>query len=534
MVRHLHLYTTMKRGTSSVWNRWRIVLLSGFLVGACDGSITGGSGGTDGGSNANPDAGSVTPIAVSTIAELGVPFDVNVHDLVGPEQHSAMYGKPPEIIARPDGTAIDVLWQDRSNETAPKAFLIRLEADGDDYVVTRALSVPTLDRIMGLDRDTEGNYYVATGLVESLHREITVDYPAEGEYRSGIVDLRKFNSDGDTLFTTDVDTARQATGEDPELVINPMVAASSRLAFGGGSVALVHGINTDPDSGGTRHQKALTTHFDASSGSVTKTSSMWVSHSFDERVFHDGQGFVEMHLGDAYPRSIAFSRVEPNSGTYHLFHIKGDLGANNTRTRLGNVVMLDGSVDHGPWGYLAVIATERTTGTDPVGSASRIAGSRDLALIRVRASFEANDRATMDHVEQAGVATQAVTASGDARTNYVRWLTDYHVSSPGAAHVERPKLVAIGNDRYALLWERWQLNTQNDRVEFDATYAMIIDGAGSVVQPATQITTSHLPRGDDAFAIGNSAAWITGDEATKALHVHIVSDALSYRRVIVE
>jgi len=527
----------MKRSSSFGPGRSSALLLSLCLIGACDGSITGGGGdgGTNGTDGANPaDAGSVRPIGVSTIAELGIPFDVQVNDLVGPAEHSAMYGKSPEIIARPDGTSIDVLWQDRTDDSQPKAFLVRLEADGDDYVVTRALSVPTLDRIMGLARDPQGDYYVATGLVESLHQEITVDYPAEGQYRSGIVDLRKFDSDGATLFTTDVDTARQTAGGDPELVINPMVAASSRLAFGAGTVALVHGINTDPDDGGTRHQKALTTHFSASTGDVTKTSSMWVSHSFDERVFHDGQGFIEMHLGDAYPRSIAFSRVEPSSSTYHLFHIKGDLGANNTRTRLGNVVMLDGSVDHGPWGYLAVIATERTTDTDPVGSASRIAGSRDMALIRVRAAFEANDRATMDHVDQTGTATQDVMASGNARTNHVRWLTDYHTASPGAAHVERPKLVALGSDRYALLWERWQLNSQNDRVEFDATYAMVIDGAGTVIQPATQVTTKHLPRGDDAFALDGNAAWITGDEANKALHVHIVAPDLGYRRAIVE
>ena len=57
---------------------------------------------------------------------------------------------------------------------------------------------------------------------------------------------------------------------------------------------------------------------------------MWVSHSFDQRLLWDGSGFVELHLGDAYPRSIALGRFnDQKSGTktYDLFKPKGAEGS---------------------------------------------------------------------------------------------------------------------------------------------------------------------------------------------------------------
>jgi len=97
-----------------------------------------------------------------------------------------------------------------------------------DYQLTRAFEVPMLDRIMGLARDDEGFLYVASGIVESLHEPITTEYPAPGEYRSGIVRVVKLDSKGEMLLDVDLDLARQATGTEPELLINPMVAAAGR------------------------------------------------------------------------------------------------------------------------------------------------------------------------------------------------------------------------------------------------------------------------------------------------------------------
>lgn len=460
------------------------------------------------------------PMPVGTVAELLVPFDANVEDLVGPSDWDSQYGKRPEIVPLPFGDAVDVLVQDYSMGPNGRAFVLRLEPSGDDFVLTAVLEPAMLDRIMGLARDDDDRIYVASGVDET--DTLTLESPMPGEYRSGIVRVVKHAWDGAMAFDTDLDLARQATGEAPELVINPMVAATSRMAWGGGRIALVHGINTDTDWGiEARHQKALTTHLDAASGDVVRTSSIWVSHSFDQRLFHDGTGFLELHLGDAYPRDIAFARVEPDSDTYSLLGIKGDLGWNNTYTRLGNVALID---DDPSYGYLALFATESNTMT---GGDSLTLGSRELAIVRVRRDFETTSNG--EHIDPALPDVQSVVSSGQPRDNRLRWLTDYQADSGGQTHAERPKLVKLEDDSYVVLWERWDAGNA-----FAGTWGMIIDAAGETLVAPAMLTDSHLHRGDDAFAIGGEAAWITGDAIAQALHVHIVDAQLGYRRVVVE
>ncbi len=478
-----------------------------------DGTVDGGE--TETGSGEPP------PMPVSTVAELLVPFDTNTMDVEGPAGWSTQYGKSPEIVAVPRGRDIDVLVQDYAAGPNGKAFALRLEPLAADYVITAVLEPPMLDRIMGLARDPDDVLYVASGVDET--DTLTLEDPMPGQYRSGIIRVVKVGWDGSVQFDTDLDLARQAAGEAPELLINPMVAATSRLAFGGNAVALVHGINTDTDWAiEARHQKALTTHLDATTGDVTRTSSIWVSHSFDQRMFHDGTGFVELHLGDAYPRDVALARVEPDSGAYSLLAIKGPTGANNTFTRLGNAALIDGDPTYG---YLALFATEPTPGTDGM-----IAGSRELGVVRVRRDFETVDPGAGMHLDPGMPDAFDVQSGGQNRQNRLRWLTSYQADTGGQSHAERPKLVPLGDDTYAVLWERWDAGGTT----FAGTWGMVIDATGAALVAATELTDSHLPRGDDAFPLDGEAAWITGDAAAQQLHVHVVDAQLAYRRIVVE
>ena len=160
----------------------------------------------------------------------------------------------------------------------------------------------------------------------------------------------------------DSDAAREKADAESEPVINPMTAATSRLAHHGGRLALLHGINTGYDADvDARHQKALTTHFDAMTGAVTRTSTMWVSHSFDQRLFWDGCGLHRAAPGrrlSARHRArslLAMPRTAPD--TYELFKPKGETGANNTYTRLGGIA----PIAAGDFGYVVVFTTERGT-----------------------------------------------------------------------------------------------------------------------------------------------------------------------------
>jgi hypothetical protein len=241
----------------------------------------------------------ITTPGISTIpvASVLTPFDANVSDLAGPSTWYARYGKSPEIIVASDGAALDVLAQDYDFGTAWTSVLLHIEPTATGYAITQAFTdMPMLDRVMGLAIDNAGNRYYATGVDESAL--VDPNYPPLNTYRPNIVRVIKLNPNGDVLFNIDLDTARHAYDSNAEMIINPMTFGSSRLAVGGNEIALVHSINTDPDwnIGGARHQKALSTRLGAANGDITRVSSIWVSHSFDQRLLYDGAGIIENHL----------------------------------------------------------------------------------------------------------------------------------------------------------------------------------------------------------------------------------------------
>ncbi len=447
------------------------------------------------------------------IAALLLPFDASQSDLNGPASWATNYGKQPEIIVASNGTELAVLAQDYDPTTTWNAVLLSIVPDANGYAVTQAFTeMPMLDRVMGLAMDDDGNLYYATAVDESAL--ISPTYPPLDTYRSDIVRVVKLNPDSEVQFNIDLDTARYAFNNNAEMIINPMTFGSARLAVGGNEIALVHSINTDPDwnIGGQRHQKALSTRLNASNGAVTRVSSVWVSHSFDQRLLFDGQSIIEHHLGDAYPRYLVFGR---NHDSYSLFRIKGALGENNTRTRLGNIALIENDL---VYGYIALFASESTPDTGDV-----INGPRNLAIVRINASDNSLDPALPD--------TLTVTSAGAQYTNRLRWLTNYSAGSN--LHAERPKLIGIGGDQYIVLWEQWQSNGSSNT--FDGVYGLRIDAQGNILQPATLITSAHhLHRGDDAFLLDGRAAWMTGNANTRQLYIHFVDADLSYEMVTLD
>jgi hypothetical protein len=453
----------------------------------------------------------VPPIPVSSVL---TPFDANLNDSSGPSSWSSVYGKTPEIIVSSNGVELDVLAQDYDSETAWNAVLLHITPHLTGYGITQAITdTPMLDRVMGLAIDDSGNQYYATGVDESDIVDPT--YPPPDTCRSNIVRIIKLDPAGDVLFNIDLDKARYAYNNDAEMIINPMVASTSRLAVGGNEIALVHGTNTDPDwnIGGARHQKALSTRLDATSGAIVRTSSIWVSHSFDQRLLYDGEGIIEHHLGDAYPRYILFAR---NHTPYPLFHIKGELGENNTYTRLGNIALIENDPDYG---YIALFATENSASTGSV-----INGPRNLAIVRINSNDNSIDPSLPD--------TLIVTSKGTQYTNRLRWLTRYSASSN--LHAERPKLIGIGGDQYTVLWEEW-LKTGGYSDIFNGVHGMVIDDKGNILRAATLLTDEHhLHRGDDAFLLDNRAAWMTGSAVKQKLYIHFVDTSLNYEMVTLD
>jgi hypothetical protein len=499
------------------------------------GSGSSAAGGGAGGGNA---AGGVATCAATdglqvkrldttAIAMMGKPFDTN-SDKTSPWGFQTNYGKPPEIVALPDGENLDILWQDHSadparnqmdpNKNAKQAFVVRVEKGASGYAVTRAYQIDQLAHIMGLAKDENGNYYVATGVDEDA--DLTPDMPGPGMHRPGIVKLLKFDVNGCKSLEIDADNERQKADPKSEPIINPMVAATSRLAYHGGRLALLHAINVDYDPKVmARHQKAMTTHFDAMTGAATLTDSMWVSHSFDQRLFWDGTGFIELHLGDAYPRSISLGRFndgKDKTKIYELFKPKGDLGDNNTFTRLGGIA----PIESGDLGYLVVFTTDRSLETTAI-----LNGTRDLAFLRVSRGFTGMSEKGTTFVD--GAATQDVTSAGAAATNKLSWLTDYAADT---AQADRPKVAGIGADQFVVLWERWT-GTADRQSTFGGTQGLLLGGDGIVKVMPKPLTMLHLSRGDDLVTLGAQSLFVSGDGTAKKLTLNLIGADLTLNAV---
>lgn len=482
---------------------------SGGLVGA--GGAINGDGGQSACNTTEVEL-SVTRLATTRIADLGVPFDFDEQDLVGPEDWASQYGRAPQIVPHSSGSQLDILFQDQAS--GEYAYVVRVRPSSAGYMVDAAFRVESLGKIMGLTKDPEGNYYVASCVDEEAR--IDASYPPNGVFRSSVVRVVKFGEDGCVSMESDVDVERGRTDTNAEIIVNPMVASTSRLVWGGGRLLLIHGNNTEPDPqiDGARHQKAIATHIDAADGHVLRTSTMWVSHSFDQRALFDGQAFVELHLGDAYPRSVTIGRYFDGigAGGHTVFAIKGDEGANNTFTRLGSI--LKGADEEFP--YLTLFSTERTTTAD--GDAL-VQGTRDLAFVRVQSDFQKQPEQAVI-VEQTGnVSVQEVTSAGASVTNRVHWLTELEEG----AHAERPRMAALPSGDIIVLFEKYT------GPEYVGTYALRIDERGSALAGPTELPGKHhLSRGDDIVAVEDRVVFVTGGGG--ALHINWVAADLTAER----
>lgn len=462
--------------------------------------------------------GSFEPRAASTVGALSlVPFDVNRQDRVGPNDWASRYGKVPEIVVSPRAAGFDVALHSYVGADAahPEAYVLRFDESGAGYTLAHAFAAPTLGRLLGFVTAADGSFYYATGTTDP---NVSPTYPAEGAHRPHIVHVFHVDASGRRLFAVDLDMARVAFDPDAEPIIEPGVASSARLGLAGDQLALVHGVHTAYDANVmARHQKGVSTYLDAQTGAITDVSGIWCSHSFDERYLVDGTDLYEMHLGDAFPRAAVVSRVRAgtSSGPFTLYQPKGATGDNNTYTRLGDLVRVDAGPGAGS--YLALVATEHGDVT-----ANGVNGSRDLALVRTVTDFASG---TSGAAVDTTFGTAVDVTSGSATvTNRLLFLTDYEASSGGTLHAERPKLLALGGGEFLVLFERWSTATTQT---FDGTYAMRIDGAGTILSAAARVSDSHLPRGDDAFVLGGEGCWLTGDNQTGALTLHCVSSALA-------
>jgi len=217
----------------------------------------------------------------------------------------------------------------------------------------------------------------------------------------------------------------------------PFAFGTARMAAYGEDYLLVRTCrNMNKSSDGVNHQANMTIQLNMKTMEITSTAGAgYVSHSFNQFVKVEDSHMVTVDHGDAYPRSIVFSKYngDLSSGSYgksestDVLKLKGAIGSAQTNASVGGFEISRSS-------YL-------------------IAGN----------SIDQN-------AESASVRNIFVTAV-DKATNKVtfNWLTDY----PEGTVPATPHLVKLTGDEYLVLWQV--------KGEADIIYCVKVNGNGETV-----------------------------------------------------
>jgi hypothetical protein len=470
-------------------------------------------------------------LTATWLGDLGVvPFDADTED-AKPSGNAWWYGRDPDIIARVVDGGLMVLVHDDGQPTGghPRDVLVELQDNGGgDIAFRRAFDLPVLSRPLGFRDASDGGSYYVTGLKQTV---TATDPPGQGLV-PGVVHLYRLAANGQFVFDLDLNVALEAYSSKSAAYINPGVASTGRLELAGDWLEFITGINLPATSTGVRHQKSLSTSFNATTGAIMAADGQWVSHSFDQRLLPWNGAIYDAQLGDAFPRAITLGverLQETDAGvekaakgqSASVYFPAGAEGANNTSTDLGNLVPITSGAHSGE--FLINFAGDPGVATPDGGQPAP--GSFELGLIRLM-----TDGSGSISVDTGLGQTWTSESEGVAKANRALLLTDYqHASPPNVTYVRRPKLIAIGGDRFISLHEEFAQGKT-----FTGTYAMLLDSDGKVLAGPKLVSHSQMDRDDDAVAFRDGAAWVSGVTSPPALIVHVVAPDLSTQEITVQ
>jgi len=179
----------------------------------------------------------------------------------------------------------------------------------------------------------------------------------------------------------------------------------------------------------------------------------YASHSFNQFVLPIDDGFVFADHGDAYPRSFGFEKFQNGKITKAVkaFAFPGGRGANPTYAEMGGLAKTSGG-----YMFAGVYGRDRNN-------------ARNLFVL------------TFD--EDLTKCSAPI------------YLTKYTAKDGHAGH---PKIVALDQGRYLLLWEFFRFSTQAANIlwwgptEYLSTYMLVIDEEGKAVSGVQELKGIRL------------------------------------------
>ncbi len=366
-------------------------------------------------------------------------------------------------------------------------------ADGEDSItvirtdhgkVVSTVSIPkTHERFGGAVCDDSGNLYLVFG----------DDNYAEDTSKSTVY-VCKYDANGKLLATVGGNGSEgMSSGGSSYYTKVPFGDGNCDVAINGGR--LVVNYAREMYNG---HQANALFVVDLATMTAARGIISYNSHSFDQRVSPYGEtGFLLESQGDCYPRAFAAavtnaSKTLNEMETFRFWVEEGTwddydmIRLNTTRSRLGNILETSS-------GAMLVAASVRSLDEkaqsepydlfvqvfDPMGKASD-PGAYVTSGVRSGKSGQNGDKSVTDY----GVS----------------WLTDFGASGKTVAEVQA---VSIDKNTVAVLYE---LNLNG---VYDSTWYMLLNGDGSVRQPATSIGDVRLNRDEDPVYADGAVQWVT-------------------------
>ncbi len=261
--------------------------------------------------------------------------------------------------------------------------------------------------------------------------------------------------------------------------IEPFHSGNVYIAENGGKI-MIHTSRLRYASNGVNHQSQLTVIMDYATLQVENDLGAFqenhVSHSFNQYVKADGDKFVLVDHGDAYPRSVLLTEYSATEGKYlkeyTLKKIPGETGANCTGVTVGGLEI-------SPSSYLVPI------------------NSIDHSKVSSYTSFEMKG---LDKDERNIILL--VKTKDDSSEARAVTLTDYIGKGLLGS---TPKIVKISDSKFAVLWQEFTYDGKDKGLRF-----VMVDDAGNRVGDI-QTADAVLSRDCDPVLNGDNLVWYVNE-----------------------
>lgn len=343
--------------------------------------------------------------------------------------------------------------------------------DSSDFTLTDSRTLPAELELFGGFFSGAQYHYLVFGQTNREEND-----------RKEVIRIVKYDKDFQRLDSVSI------TGGDCVTTV-PFDAGSLRMAENGSELVIHTSRERYLTEDGINHQSQLTILLDTEAMEV-KNDLGWfqdnhVGHSFNQFAQFDGDQYVLIDHGDAYPRSVALYRSGRGSGSsvIDLFPIPGPTGANCTGVTLGGFEVSDQN-------YLVAINTIDHSKVDEYDSFNMYGleqDERNIALLVCGRNSSA--------------APEAV------------FLTDY---------IDRgrlgstPCLVKLSDSRFLVLWEEYAY--QDGIAVRQGLRYVFTDGEGRMTGSVQSLPDGRLSGDCQPIVIDGAAVWYINQKAGRIFY----------------